>query len=79
MVRIVPYVQSAYTLMIPEEPLSLGKLHGVATEVLSCLKKIGGLLAWHEPQIYMKSIASHHFSLSNKGLRSETYGCSPTT
>ena len=29
--------------------------------------------------IYMKSIAGNHLSLSNKGLRSETYGCSPTT
>ena len=27
------------------------------------------------PQIYMKIIAGNHFSSSNKGLPSETYGC----
>ena len=38
---VVPYMQSAYTEMIPEEPLCSGKLHGIATEVLNGLKHYG--------------------------------------
>ena len=37
MIRIVPFMQSANSLMIPEEPLCSWKLHCVATEVLNCL------------------------------------------
>ena len=48
--RIVPYMQSAYTVMILEKPLCSGTLHGVATKVLNCLKHNGGLWAWPEPK-----------------------------
>ena len=41
-------MQSAYTVMIPEEALCSWKLHGVATEVLNCLEHYVGLWAKNE-------------------------------